>query len=74
MENYGTIRIKLDELIKEAGISKNKLSHRAEMQRSQINHYCNNEISRLDIDVLARICTVLECDISDLLEFVPPEK
>ncbi len=74
MGNYGTIRIKLDELIKNAGISKNKLSHRAEMQRSQINHYCNNEISRLDVDVLARICTVLECDISDLLEFVPPKE
>lgn len=63
MGEYGTIRIKLDELIKEAGLSKNKLSHRAEMQRSQINHYCNNSISRLDIDVLARICTVLECEI-----------
>lgn len=73
MENYGTIRIKLDELIKQAGISKNKLSHRAEMQRSQINHYCNNEITRLDIDVLARICTVLDCRIEDLLEFIPPE-
>lgn len=73
MEEYGTIRIKLDELIKNAGISKNKLSHKAEMQRSQINNYCNNRISRLDIDVLARICTVLECSISDLLEFVPPE-
>ncbi len=74
MGEYGTIRIKLDELIKEAGLSKNKLSHRAEMQRSQINHYCNNSISRLDIDVLARICTVLECEIGDLLEFIPPEK
>lgn len=74
MTEYGTIRINLDKLIKEAGISKNKLSHRAEMQRSQINHYCNNEITRLDIDVLARLCTVLECKISDLLEFVPPEK
>ena len=74
MEQYGTIRIKLDELIKREGISKNKLSHRAEMQRSQINHYCNNEITRLDIDVLARICTVLHCDIGDLLEFVPPEE
>lgn len=74
MSEYGTIRIKLDELIKEAGISKNKLSHRAEMQRSQINHYCNNDITRLDTDVLARICTVLECEIGDLLEFVPPEK
>ncbi|MDO4567418.1 MAG: helix-turn-helix transcriptional regulator [Clostridia bacterium] len=74
MERYGTMRIKLDELIKEAGISKNKLSHRAEMQRSQINHYCNNEISRLDIDVLARICTVLDCSIGDLLEFIPPKE
>ena len=74
MENYGTIRIKLDELIQKAGISKNKLSHRAEMQRSQINHYCNNEITLLDVDVLARICTVLDCKIEDLLEFIPPEE
>jgi len=74
MEEYGTIRIKLDELIKKAGISKNKLSHRAEMQRSQINHYCNNEITRLDTDVLARICTVLNCQIGNLLKFVPPKK
>ena len=71
---YGTIRIKLDELLKESGLSKNMLSHRAEMQRTQINNYCKNEIIRLDIDVLGRLCTVLNCEISDLLEFVPPEK
>lgn len=73
MEEYGVIRIKLDELIERAGISKNKLSHKAEMQRTQINNYCNNRITRLDIDVLARICTVLNCTISDLLEFIPPQ-
>lgn len=74
MNEYGKIKIKLDELIKERGISKNKLSHRAEMQRTQINNYCNNRIARLDIDVLARICTVLDCKIEDLLEFVPSDK
>lgn len=73
MERYGTIKINLSKLIEESGISKNKLSHRAEMQRTQINHYCNNTISRLDIDVLARLCTVLDCKIGDLLEFVPPD-
>ena len=73
MEEYGTIRIKLNELIEKADISKNKLCHKAEMQRTQLNGYCNNKITRLDIDVLARICTVLNCSIGDLLEFVPPE-
>ena len=74
MNEYGKIKIKLDELIKKAGISKNKLSHKAEMQRTQINNYCKNEVTRLDTDVLARICTVLDCKIEDLLEFVPAEK
>lgn len=71
MNEYGTIKIKLDELIKQKGISKNKLSHKAEMQRTQINNYCKNQITRLDVDVLARICHTLECGIEDLLEFVP---
>lgn len=72
MERYGTVRINLASVIEKKGISKNKLSQRAEMQRTQLNNYCNNTISRLDIDVLGRLCTVLECEIGDLLEFVPP--
>lgn len=74
MERYGTIKINLAQLIEGKGISKNKLSQRAEMQRTQLNHYCNNTITRLDIDVLARLCTVLECEIGDLLEFIPPQQ
>lgn len=74
MAEYGTIYIHLEELINKAGISKNKLCHKAEMQRTQLNHYCNNDISRLDIDVLARLCSVLECEIGDLLEFIPSKK
>lgn len=74
METYGTIRIKLKELLEKSGMSKNKLCHRAELQHTQLNHFCKNEVTRLDTDVLARICTALDCDISDLLEYIPPEK
>ena len=70
--DYGHIIIKLDKLLAKSGLSKNKLAHRAEMQRSQVNAYCNNTITRLDTAVLARLCTVLNCRISDLIEYIPP--
>lgn len=73
-KDYGYIKIKLADLIKDRQISKNKLAHRAEMQRTQFNSYCNNEATRLDTAVLARICTALDCRIEDLLEFVPAKK
>jgi putative transcriptional regulator len=72
-QDYGYIRIKLAELIEDRGLSKNKLSHKAEMQRSQINQYCNNDVTRLDTAVLARICCTLDCRIEDLLEFIPSD-
>lgn len=67
--NMGTIHIKLGELIEDRKLSKNKFAQRAELQRTQLNKYINNEVVLLNIDVLARMCTVLDCDISDLLEF-----
>lgn len=70
-QDHGFIQIKLAELIQQRGISKNKFSHYAEMQRSQINQYCNNQVTRLDTAVLARICSTLDCKIEDLLEFIP---
>ena len=71
--NYGTIRIKLDEMIEMQNISKNKLAHRAEMQRTQLNQFCKGTVTRLDTAVLARLCCALNCKIENLLEYVPPE-
>lgn len=74
MNSYGSVKNHLDELIRQRKISKNKLAQRAELQHTQLNKYCRNEVTRFDADVLARLCTVLECDIGELLEFIPPEK
>ena len=71
---YGNIRIKLDEIMHEKNISMNQLSFRAEMQRTQLRNYRDNKIQRLDIDILKRICYVLECDLHDLIEYTPPGK
>lgn len=72
--DYGYIKIKLDELIEKQGISKNKLAHRAEMQRTQLNQYCKGTVTRLDTAVLARLCNALGCQVADLLEYVPSKE
>lgn len=71
---HGKIKIKLKEKIEESGISRAMFAKCAEMERTQLNRYINNDVAMVDLDVLARICSVLECDISDILEYVPPEK
>ena len=74
LNKNGSIKIHLDQLLKESGLSKNKFCQKAEIQRSQLNGYTNNTITRLDTDVLVRICKTLNCSISDLLEYVPPDE
>lgn len=69
----GQIRIRLNELLESRNVSLNQLSFRAEMQRNQLRKYRDNKIQRLDIDILLRLCYVLECDLSDLIEYIPPE-
>lgn len=71
---FGTVRIHLQELMDKQNISINKLSFRAEMQRTQLKKYCRNEVQRLDIAVLSRLCYALNCDLHDLIEYIPPEK
>ena len=55
MERFGTIKIKADALLKASGMSKNELSYKAQVQRTQLNRYCSGEVTRLDTDVLARL-------------------
>lgn len=73
MNPNGSIKIHLGQLLKESGLSRNKFCQKAEIQRSQLNGYINNTITRLDTEVLVRICRTLDCSIADLLEYIPPE-
>ena len=69
---FGQVKLHLKELMEDRNISINKLSFRAEMQRTQLKKYCRNEVQRLDTAVLARLCYALQCDLSELIEYIPP--
>lgn len=71
-DDYGYLEIRLDGLLKEKGLSKNKLSHKSEMNWKQIDNYCTNSPTPSDVYVLCKLCTVLGCGIQDLLVFHSP--
>ncbi len=71
---YGRVEIRLKDLLEQKGLSRNKLSHKMEMNWKQIDKYCKNEVTRLDVYVLCKLCTILECRIEDLLVFHPADE
>ena len=70
---FGTVELHLKEMMEKRKISLSKLSFRAEMQRTQLKHYYDGSIQRLDIAVLSRLCYALNCSLNDLLEYIPPK-
>ena len=74
MNNVGKIVITLDEYRISKGISKNKIVLGAEVQRTQLQNYCLNKVSRVDLNVMARICSYLKCELNDIIKYVPFEE
>lgn len=66
-EDYGQVEIRIEEVLRRAGISKNRLAHLALMQRSQLNAYCKGEVQWVDLAILARLCCALGCTAGELL-------
>ena len=72
-QGWGTIRFTLAEYMKAHGISKSQLAKRADLQYTQMLTYYNNTVQRPYVGVLCRICYVLNCGVSDILHYDPPE-
>lgn len=70
LKNYGKIVLKVSELMDKKNISRNKLARLTDIKYSVIDRYYRaDNVERVDLDVLSRICYVLECDLDDLMEY-----
>lgn len=63
------IRIALDSLLKEKGVSRYELAKNTGIQYQIIDNYYKNRVKRYDSYVLERICDALSCDISDIIVY-----
>lgn len=62
-----TIKLNLREVMEKKGINRFNLSKNTNTKIDTINKLYFNNIYKVDLDVLARICSYLKCDINDIL-------
>lgn len=70
----GKIVITLEEYRVKHGISKYAIIKNCGVSATQLNSYCGNKVTRIDLPVLARICDFLHCEIGDILSYVPADR
>ncbi|MCH5297848.1 MAG: helix-turn-helix transcriptional regulator [Ruminococcus sp.] len=63
------IRITLDKALEKSQITRYELAKRTGIQYQIIDNYYKNRIKRYDSYILDRICTALDCNISDIIEY-----
>ena len=72
-ENYGIIEMRIEELLKEKNISKNRICKDLDIPRGNFNRYCRNDFQRMDTGLLCKLCWYLQVDISELVIYKRPE-
>ena len=68
------VRLTIDKMLEKRGITRYELAKRTEIKFQTIDRYYKNRVIRYDSYILDRICTVLECNVSDILEYVKNEE
>lgn len=70
MVNYGNIHLRIEELLKEKGISKNKICKDLDIPRTNFNRYCRDDFQRIDVNLLCKLLVYFDCSPNDLIEHV----
>jgi putative transcriptional regulator len=61
------IRLRLNEIIKERGISQRELARLTGLRPNTISHLCSDKVNSAYFETLETICRALDIDIKDLL-------
>lgn len=69
VKDYGRISLHLKEIMDRKGIKRNYLARVSNTRFEVIDKWYNNELEKMDLDILARICYVLECTPAEIIKY-----
>ena len=68
------IKIHLSRILGERRWTQADLARKTGIRANTISELYNELVERVNLEHLDKICEVLECDIDDILEYVPNKK
>lgn len=72
-KDYGKMKIKVNTVMDQENVSVYELSKETGLKHQTVKAYYNNDpLTKVDMDVLAKMCYVLDCKIDDVLEYEKP--
>ena len=69
---YGTFSLKINDILKEKGISKNQICKDLDIPRTNFNRYCRDEFQRLDAGLICKLCWYLNVEVGELVIYNHP--
>lgn len=72
-EDFGAVTMRIEEILREKGISKNQICKDLDLPRGNFNRYCRNNFQRIDAALLCKLCWYLEVDLDELLVYQRPQ-
>ena len=69
INDYGKITVHIREIMDSKGMTRNYLAKAANTRFEVIDKWYNGQLEKMDLDVLARICYVLDCSPADIIKY-----
>lgn len=67
----GCYLFKLDDLLNSSNLSKNKVMRDTNTDFKVLQRIINGDLSKIDVTVFARLCDYLDCNLNDIVEYIP---
>lgn len=73
MNQYSSIKINLKKYMDSENITRNALAKAINTRFEVIDKWYNGYVEKIDADILARICYVLDCTPGDIIQYSQEE-
>lgn len=70
--DYGALYLRINDILKIRGISKNQICKDLDIPRTNFNRYCRDEFQRIDAGLICKLCWYLNVEAGELIMYKRP--